>query len=458
MKKRNIVCIAMSALMLLTMSGCRIIYSDVEIPTPGSTSSETSVVISGTVPSKEREEKKLSGKLEIQLFTNETQSADKGWTQVINAFEEETGVKVTVVMGSQVNTQMTTRWMNDNPPDIIWIDGTGIPDVVYESGGKFKDVTDILENGYVYGRDTKISDVLNTDVQIKYEGKAYRAPILVSTQGIWYDANYMRANDLTVPTNYDELLALAQTANNNGTAAFTYPGQYASYCLNGLIVPAIAAYGQEYLDSVYNAEPEAFASDNMKSILQRYSDFCRVQGSVLRGTTTMDHTTSQVQWINHKSLLIANGLWLPDETRKSTPTSFDMTYSASPLVEASQEQSVVLFSKNIAIAEKAKNAENAEAFLRFLYREETQVRLMSAFGYMSVRTDLDYKNATASMNSATAKALQYINEGDIQICYNRGNWGDVGDIFSNILNELTMGSISVDEAQKQLVKAAQKEK
>ena len=405
----------------------------------------------------QQKEPQLSGSLEIQIFTNESQTADKGWTSVINAFEEATGVKVTTIMGSQVNTQMSTRWMQDNPPDMIWIDGSGIPDDTFQESGKYLDITTVLQNENVYGTAKKISDVLNKELLISYNGSYYRAPVMMATHGVWYDANFMSANGFSVPHNYTELMQVSQQAADQGIAAFTYPGQYANYCLNGFILPALGAYGQDYLNQVLDADPGAYESDRMRDVLQRYSDFCRSGGFVLAGTTTMDHTTSQVRWLGHKALFIPNGLWLADEVRKSTAASFDMTYMPSPLVDASQQQTAIFYAKNIAIASKAKNMENAKAFLRFLYTEDAQTMLMKSFGYMSVRKDIDFNTASSGMLKATAGALKYVNSGSVRILYNHGSWGNFGDSFSNIINELTMGGVTAEQAQAQLVEAARKE-
>lgn len=407
---------------------------------------------------KKAEEKKLSGKLEVQIFTNESQTSNEGWTKVINAFEKATGVQVTAVIGSQVNTQMSTRWMNNNPPDFVWIDGAGIPDAVYRDSGKFANITSILTDGNVYGTDTKISSVIDQGTLVRYDGTYYYAPIMMATHGVWYDAAYLKTLGISVPTNYDEFVEASQKAVAAGTAAFTYPGQYTNYCFGGLIMPAIAAYGQSYLDSVLNGEASAFTDSRMTSILTRYRDYCTTSGNVLSGTTTMDHTTSQVRWLSHKALFITNGLWLADEVRKSTPAAFDMDYVTSPLIEKGQNQTAVFYAKSAAIASNAKNKENAEAFLRFLYTEEAQKALMSSFGYMSARKDIPYTAASGSMTPAAARALQYVNSGNVTVIYMHDNWGDVGEVFYNQINALTDGRITVQKAQEAMKKACEEYK
>lgn len=477
-------CFALAVLLCAVSCGCRVIYSDEESTVstvyydtvtvsdesrdpgaeePGSSGTTDGGSHAAARPGSKtthttaatRQEPKLSGKLEIQIFTNESQTADKGWTEVINAFEKATGVQVNAIIGSQVNTQLSTRWMQNDPPDMIWIDGTGIPDAVYRDSGKYMDITSILENDYVYGTDTRLKSVINSGALMKHDGRYYHAPIMMATHGIWYDAAYLKKLGLTVPTHYSDFVEVSKKAVAAGTAAFTFPGQYTSYCFGGLIMPAIGAYGQVYLDAVLRADAAAFTDERMRDILTRYRDYCANTGFVLSGTTTMDHTTSQVRWLGHKALFITNGLWLADEVRKSTPAAFDMDYVTSPLVTDAQQQTAVFYTKNMAIAAKAKNPENAKAFLRYLYREDAQKLLMSSFGYMSTRTDIDYTNATTHMTKAAARALQYVNSGKVNIVYMHDDWGDVGEIFYNQINALTDGKTTVDKAMQAMDKACQ---
>ena len=412
-----------------------------------------------------RQEPKLSGKLELQIFTNESQTADGGWTKVINAFEDATGISVTAHMGSSVNTMMSARWRKDNPPDFIWLDGSGIPDVQYETSGKFADLTDVYQNGYVYGTSTPIRNVLDKNMLRYYDGSLTRMPLLNVAGGLWYDAKFMSSQGLTVPKNYSELLQVAQQAKEKGVSTFTYPGLYPSYCLSNFIIPAIAAYGQNYLDQWLSGSKAAMQDNRFKQVLENYANFCRTSGYLMTGSTTMDHTSSQQQWINHKTLFIANGLWLPDETRKLwSSKNFDMTWTPSPLVEANQSPTVVMNSKYIAVPTNAKNKENALAFVRFLLREDSQSTLMYSFGYMGVRTDMQFSTQAfisasggSDASRATAKALEYIQSNRVQRIYWHESWGSLGDIIATEINELSIsGGKSVDQVIATIAAAAPK--
>ncbi len=421
---------------------------------------------SGTETSDQaRQESKLSGKLELQIFTNESQTADGGWTKVINAFEDATGIAVTAHIGSSVNTMLSARWRKDNPPDFIWLDGSGIPDVQYETAGKFADLTSVYQNGLVYGTNTPIRSVIDSNMLRYYNGKLTRMPLLNIAGGLWYDAKFLSSKGISVPKNYDELLASAQKAKDIGVSAYTYPGLYPSYCLSNFIIPAIAAYGQDYLDAWLSGSRAAMEDARFRKVLSNYTSFCRTFGYLMTGSATMDHTSTQQKWINHQTLFIANGLWLPDETRKLwAAKNFDMTWTPSPLIESSQSPTVVLNSKYIAVPEKAKNKENALAFVRFLFREDSQKTLMYSFGYMGVRTDMKFntqqfisESGGSDAAAATAKALDYIMSNRVSRVYWHESWGSLGDIIATEINELSISNgKSVDQVIATVAAAAPK--
>lgn len=423
-----------------------------DTPTGNGTTTATTTKTTAGV----RTEPKLSGKLELQIFTNESQTADGGWTTVINEFEDATGVSVTAHIGSSVNTMMSGRWKKDNPPDMVWIDGSGISDLVYETSGKFYDITSLYEDGYVYGTNTRIRDVIDPNMMTRNNGKIMRMPLLSTAGGVWYDAKFFKENNFTVPNNYTELLTMAQQAKAAGYASYTYPGMYASYCLSNFIMPAVAAYGQEYTDQFLSGSKAAVGDTRFKKILQNYTDFCRTDGYLMPSTTTADHTTVQQRWITHKCLLIANGLWLPDETRKLwAKQNFDMTWHPSPMIEEGQKQTVLITAKKVAVASKAKNLDNALAFVRFILREDSQNTLMYSFGYMGVRTDMQFdvqkfvqEAGGSDASLSTASALSYINSNKVDRVYWNESWGQLGDIIAAELNNLAMkgGSATVDSA------------
>ncbi len=394
------------------------------------------------------EEPKLSGKLEIQIFTNESQVCSDAWTSVIDSFEEQTGVNVTAHVGSQVNVQLSKRWQGSStPPDLALLDGSGIPVDALESSGALYDMTELLQEGYVYGTDEKIWDVTEHDIfqRSGENAKYYKAGFMASSYGIFYDKNFLEELGVSAPTNYDDLQKFSEKLNKKDTPVFTTYGTTGSYPTWAMVMPAVAAYGQDYLDDVLLGKKSAWTHSRMKDVFSRWSDFCTSEGVLLTGTAAFDHTMAQRNWLKHDAALIGNGIWLPWEVQNSTPSSFEMEYRTSPLTLKDQKPTVLAWPVSMIASSKAKNLENAKAFIRFLYTEESQKTLASAYGYIGSRTDVDYANISGT-SEASKRILNYIYSSDVQILWKRYDWGTLNDTVNSAVHNVMTGEITAEKA------------
>ena len=201
-------------------------------------------------------EPKLSGKLEVQVFTNESEACSDAWTYILNSFEREAGVKVTAYIGSQVNSQLSKRWMGNNPPDIALLDGSGIPVEALETSGALYDLTDTLKNGYVYGTNEKIWDVTNHEIheRLQLNGKYHRAAIMGAAYGVMYDSVFVKELGVTVPGNYTQLKSFVSAVKAKGSEVFTTSGSSGNYATWSMVMPALAAYGQSFFDEIQIAK------------------------------------------------------------------------------------------------------------------------------------------------------------------------------------------------------------
>ena len=459
MKKRiyKTISILLLLVMMVQLTGCKVVFNikQVEVETmvdPADIEKETGIGSGvGSAGAKRVEEEKMSGELKIQVFTNESGRHSEAWTNVVTAFEKATGIKVTLLMGSQVNTQYSASWLSgETPADIIWIAGNGIADDEMEASGMFYDLKDTLTNGNIYGTTAKISDKINMDVIKVLDDHMYRAPLMTSVQGMWYNKNLIP----DAPKNIDEFTELSKKLKEKNIAGMTYPGIYADYSIWAFIMPAVAAYGDDFFVEVAKGTPEAFQDKRFKEVLTRYKKYCD-KGYMMKGSTSADHTSSQLDWLNGKAGLITNGLWLEAEMQDFIPKDFKMTFCASPLITAEQKPTIIQHSNNIAVAAKSQNIENALAFVRYIYRDDVQIEFMSKYSYLSALKDLNYENA--ELTEVARNTLDYVNSDEVNVIPCNVSWsGLVNNTFKKILNDITSGKMSVDEACRQLTRDAKR--
>ncbi|MBQ3133867.1 MAG: extracellular solute-binding protein [Clostridia bacterium] len=384
-------------------------------------------------------EKKLSGTLEIQCWTNENRMQTEVFTRTFEMFEKATGVKVKAHVGSQVNQAMTKRWVNGNPPDIAYLSGSGIPDVALEDAGALYDCTDIIENGYVYGTNTKIMDKINPNmIERTDDGRIMRPPTGGgSVYGYWYDTAYMKQLGLQPPKTYNELMKFADAVIKKGTSPYTCYGMSGSYNGWAMVWPSIAQeLGQKKFDEFIKGTKAGWSEAGVKKIYTRWQNFITKEGVLTKGAATWDHTTSQMKWLQHQGVLIANGEWLPWEMETSTPAGFTMEFVGCPMGDDGDKPSVVVIPGRMILPTECKNMENAQAFLRFLYRDD-------------VPKISDLVNASTS--TAMKQCQEYQDSGKCDVYYKRYDWGDLNTETGNSVHGILTGDIDAATAIKNVI-------
>lgn len=397
--------------------------------------------------------------LTLQIYINGNKKIDKAWTSIINDFRDETDIDVKTYKGTQVNTQLKSKWDEDNPPDFVWVDGNGINDTSLISDGKFEDLTEWYQTAEVFGAEeyTLIKDVINDELICKYEGdRMYELPLLGLIHGAYYDKNYMDSKGYNVPKNYDELLSFSATALADDESPLTYPGLYPSYLLWSYIMPCYAAYeDMDFFNKVCDArDTTVFNDSRFKDVLVRFKNYADA-GYILNDSQNYSHSAAQRAWLDHKALAIANGMWLEGEVQDmlDEDPNFKIYFTNSPLILSEQKDVSLVIPRNVAIAKKAKHKDNAYKFLSFLYKEENQKKLAEAYSYFPVLEDIDYKSLTVT--ECTAQTFETYANSPLKI-YKKRDWGTVGDIFNNVINGLVEGSMSVDEGIEKIINEAKK--
>ena len=394
-----------------------------------------------------------SGTFELQIYTGGYGA--EMWEELIAEFEAAyPDLNVVAYLDPNVNQQMSTRWMNQNPPDFVLLDGTGIPRDVWLEEGLLLDLTEWLESATVYGTQTKISQVLNEDIVATYKGKIYELPVWISAYGMWYDNTYFTQNNLSMPESYTELKAFTQRAAELGKPVMCYPGQYPGYLGWGFVLPAIAAYGQEFFDRVMSGtDPQVFLDERFVSVMERLEEYTSDNRNFLSGTVDLGHITAQTEWLAHNALLIPNGLWLRKEMEDSTPEDFDMIFSPSPLITEDQTPTIPVTGITVGISTFGDNQIAAMEFMRFLYQNDVLANFMT-LSDTPVAADVDL---TGIEISETLQQIQEImSSPDIQVVTKKTSWGAVDAVFNNSMNEIVLGMKTAEQLCNEYAEAAKK--
>ncbi len=436
MKKtmNKVICLLLSLLMLLSIAACG---GNESTPTGGGVNADGELV----------------GTFELQIFAGGYGS--QAWEEIIAAFEEaHPQLDVIAYMDSNVNKQMQTRWIQGNPPDFAFLAGSNLPIETYLKENLLMDLTEFYETAKMYDSEELLKDHINAELVPYYNGTIRQLPIIMETYGMWYDEVLYQENGLTQATNFDELMALGADAKAKGLNTLVYPGQNAGYLVWGMVMPAVAAYGQEFFDKICLAsDAAAFRDQRFVDVLKRLEQFADA-GYVQQGTVSLNHTQSQMQWLSHSALMIPNGLWLENEMKKDIPDGFTMRYATSPLTAADQTPTIISSSATVGISAAAKNKDAALEFLRFLYKEENIVKF-TEMANVPIATDAD--TSGAELTEAAKYVQTVMNSEDVNFVKKNGGWGAVDSTFNDCMNQIVLGQMTAEEAAETIAKACEKQ-
>lgn len=156
-----------------------------------------------------KSEEKSSGKVEIE-FVQVKREAAESYTKVIEAFEKENPdivIKQNVVPDAQ--EVLMTRASSDSLPDMMNHWPTDAQFVQFEDEGL---LLDLSEKDYMKNIDSKYLDAVKAK-----DGKNYIAPYNVNFMGVYYNKDKFEEAGYTMPTKWDELIALAEEIMSYGS-------------------------------------------------------------------------------------------------------------------------------------------------------------------------------------------------------------------------------------------------
>ncbi len=406
------------------------------------------------------DEKPLTGELELQIFVGGFGS--EWWEYAIEKFQEQNpDLEITAHLDANINAQMKTRWAKDNPPDFVFLDGTNLPGETWMAEGKLMDLSDIYENGNVYGTDEKVKDKIREGLVNTYKDTdaVYQMPFALSTYGMWYDETLFTQKNWQVPKNFEELKTFSAQAQKDGVTPIIYTGQYSGYLVWGLLMPAVAseAVASNDLDYFYDvanaANEEVFADQRFVRCLEKLKELADA-GYYDKSGLSMNHITSQATWLKRTDALIPNGLWLESEMKDSTPDDFQMRYYPSMLQDADQPTCVIATANTVGIASKAKNPEAAAAFLRFLYTDEISAKFVELCS-SPCATTVDVSGA--DITDSAKQVNEMLNSDSVtMVAKGSTSWGSVDGTVNDCVNRIVSGEYTVEQAVEAIQQATAK--
>ncbi|UHA74064.1 extracellular solute-binding protein [Paenibacillus sp. 481] len=396
----------------------------------------------------------VAGEFEIQYFVGGY--GDKGWKKILAEFQKK-HPKLTIkqIAGPKINEQMRPRWIQGNPPDFVYIDGSGSNATQMVLDDQLMDLTDYFKEAKnVEGK--KISDQLILK-PIAYSDKVYTLPFVFGSWGIFYDKTFFAENGWKEPTHFDDFLSVSKTIKESGKvkAPFIFTGKYAYYFHGGVLDSAFVVNNNNdpsILQQMADLKAGSFSSEPVKKALAQIVKM-RDSGILDPASAPLSHIDSQMLFLQHRNAFIPNGLWLENEMKKDVPTGFEFGFIPSITQASGGKYIAIPFTATVGISKKAKNVPAAKAFLEFLFTEQSAITWAEETGALgNIKADLEKSNASSLVKTAMKF---YSSDNTVVAPYVELN-ADVEKVKSDSTLALLMGSLTLEEWMERLEAAAEK--
>lgn len=371
------------------------------------------------------------------------------WKEMVELFKKTyPDVKVTADIAPDNGTRVRARMLGGNPPDVVCVMGADFNPYEAAQSGLYLPLTELFKTGKTAdGRE--YAKIINPSILLDgtVNGEVYLPPFGTTYGGWWYDQALFDKNGWTAPKNWEEYLALAEKIKAGGISPFVYAGFYPNYLIHGYLYAAVAAAGgyQAFEDAFVNLKEGAWKSDAVKQAATKMYDLAKA-GYIYEGVTGIDHTQSQMEFLNGRAGFLPCGTWLETEMKDSIPQGFKLSFMPSPQVDKDGNYYLTTYSAVIGIPAQAKNVEAAKAFLGVLYSVEGQ-KIVAKYSNIPVITDLAADQFGASLSPALKLVIDRARQGDIRFVSNNteGWYPALNAALKDNLTNLVLKEITPDQ-------------
>ena len=353
----------------------------------GGNAPETTAPVAGneTTPAAPETTAPVAEAVTIKVAAIETAYGSQVWADVAAAFTAKTGINVELTTDQNLEDVLSGPMQNGEFPDVVHL-ATGRPAGLTEQlvkANALHPLTNMLSLT-IPGEDVKVADKIaggftdNNIVAPYGDGVTYMAPMFYSPCGLFYNAKLFEEKGWSVPTTWDEMWALGDTAKAEGIALFTYPtaGYYDAFMF--ALMNAIG--GPEFFNAITTYEEGAWDTENGKALLDILAKLATyTHPSTPAQANNQDFTKNQQMPMDGRALFMPNGTWITGEMADYAATLGDtFAWGMTAVPSAGEAPYSFCWFEQAWIPAGAEHITEAEQFVAYLYSDEAAAIFASA--------------------------------------------------------------------------------
>lgn len=314
----------------------------------------------------------------LKVAAVETAYGPEIWKKVTAAFEvANPGVTVELTVEKKLEDVIGPSMKAGDYPDVIHrpIGGEMGFTETFIKENAIADISDVLSmtipGESVTVREKIIPGFLDTSITMPYsDGKTYLAPMFYSPCGLFYNAGLFAEKGWDIPTTWDEMWELGETAKAENIALFTYPttGYFDAFYYALMYEAGGADFFEKathYTEGIWDTDEAKITFD----VIEKLAHY--TEKSVPANANDENFTKNQQLILDNKALFVPNGSWLIGEMREAPRAdAFEWGFMALPALKEGDDRYSYTWFEQAWIPAAAENKELGKQFLAFLYSDE----------------------------------------------------------------------------------------
>ena len=316
---------------------------------------------------------------------------------------------------------MKATIQSGNEQDIPdWVYGYSIFTRQLMEQGKLEPQDELWERELYDKQRVKLKDVVKLDEReiFSADGHMYKIQNTLQILGLYYNKKMMRDFGLEQePQYWEEFLDYCAKIKAQGIAPLVMDGKHAyPYFKYGWGTIPFSVGGAKFQDDLYYNRPDVYISKPYVTMYERLVEFAK-RGYLHPGTTSFDHTQSQMEFLQGEAAMTTNGTWIANEMRDVLPADFEWGFMPFPGNDEGQEQVIIMTSEGMGYIWKNKpelTKRWVKEFNLWLLNIDVQEKMGKA-GSIPVRSDFFEESGGDMLSSSAKVALEVIQDPRIKL-------------------------------------------
>ncbi|MDD4367388.1 MAG: extracellular solute-binding protein [Oscillospiraceae bacterium] len=315
------------------------------------------------------------------------------YNTLIAKFEKENpDIVIEQINDPDPTTVLQTRMSTNNMPDILSHWAT---DPVFKEMVNNEMLLDLTDQEFL----ANVKDgMLET---VEYNGKAYCLPISMNAAGVFYNKDIFTANQLEVPSTYEEFIQVCQKLQTAGITPLAMFNQssHAGQTIEMLQVEDISNFEQVFAD-IQSGSKSVADFDGFRITANKILELNKYAQDDSFGST---YEQAIADFANGSAAMIIGGIWMLPTINEDNDS---LNYSTFALPASEDEKTVIPYQNDhcLAISSTCEHPQEALKFLAFMAEQE------NAQYYADMDGSPSYINGVETTVTQTKPLLDYFND------------------------------------------------